>query len=169
MKNQVIFFPYICICAPEKLPFGRLSQGRESHFPGHCGFRGGKDTNKTLKMYLFVLPSINVITFWSVYLFCFPHFTRFPLPSSPSFSQAFTNSTAFSALFSVFLRIIPFSCEKYTNIYLYLCIVLFYKKYLQTVFYLLLYSCRNPKYVNGGNHYGTMEGNVNRIVGVLRC
>lgn len=79
MKNQVIFFPYICICTPEKLPFGRLSRGWEPHFPGYCGIRGRKDTNKTLKMYLFVSPTIkcsNILDSLSLSLFTF-----FPVPA----------------------------------------------------------------------------------------
>ena len=62
MKNQVIFFPYISICATEKLPFGPLSRGTGAALPGALRIRGGIDTNKTLKMYLFVLPAINVVT-----------------------------------------------------------------------------------------------------------
>lgn len=169
MKNQVIFFPYICICTPEKLPFGLLFRGTGAALPGALRIRGGKDTNKTLKMYLFVSPFIKCNNILVSLSFLF--FTFSPVPAlifAVSLSTPY-DIHPFSALFSVFLRITPFSCEKYTNICLYLCIVLLYTKYLQTVFYLLLYSCRNPKYVNGGNHYGTMEGNVNRIVGVLRC
>lgn len=79
MKNQVIFFPYICIYTPEKLPFGPFPGGRKPHFPGHCGIRGGKDTNKTLKMYLFVLPAIKCSNILDSLSFLF--FTFSPVPA----------------------------------------------------------------------------------------
>ena len=79
MKNQVIFFPYICICTPEKLPFGLLFRGTGAALPGALRIRGGKDTNKTLKMYLFVLPFIkcNNISVSLSFLF----FTFSPVPA----------------------------------------------------------------------------------------
>lgn len=76
MKNKVIFFPYICICAPEKLPFGRLFRGTGAALPGALRIRGGKDTNKTLKMYLFVLPFIKCNNILVSLSFCFSHFPQ---------------------------------------------------------------------------------------------
>lgn len=85
MKNQVIFFPYIRICMPKKLPFGLLSRGRESHFPGRCGIRGRKDTSKTLKMYLFVLPSIKCSNILGNLSFLFSAFSPVSAPISAFF------------------------------------------------------------------------------------
>lgn len=116
MKNQVIFFPYICICTPEKLPFGLLSRGTEAALPGALRIRGGKDTNKTLKMYLFVLPSIKCNNILVSLSFLF--FTFFPVHAlifAVSLSTTYDIHPFFGFIFG-FLRIIPFSCEKYTNI-----------------------------------------------------
>lgn len=95
MKNQVIFFPYICICAPEKLPFGRLSRGTGAALPGALRIRGGKDTNKTLKIYLFVLPAIkcnNILVSLSFSLFSF---YTLPAPIVAIFLSGFYDSHCF--------------------------------------------------------------------------
>lgn len=95
MKNQVIFFPYICICMSEKLPFGPFSRGREPHFPGHCGIRGRKDTNKTLKMYLFVLPTIKCNNILVSLSFSLSSFYTLPAPIVAIFLSGFYDSHCF--------------------------------------------------------------------------
>ncbi len=57
MKNQVIFFPYICIYTPEKLPFGPFPGDGSSTSRGIAASAAEKIQTKHSKcIFLYYLP-----------------------------------------------------------------------------------------------------------------